>query len=415
MDKLFQKYLSRHSVSFPFEKDDSKKDIRVVIPVYLEEESIDLLLDSIHVAAKKCQMQIELIMVVNYSSDCSSDVKLRQQKLFDYLIGQSQEYTHFSISVIQAYDLIAKHAGVGWARKIGMDYAVSKYADEDNPGGIILSLDADCVVSSNYFTEVWKKFEEEILNGCTICFEHQSEGLNDSQKEAIFQYELHLRYYLQALRWTGHPHAFHTVGSSFAITAEAYVRAGGIPRKQAGEDFYFLQKVISLGSFSELNTTCVYPSSRISDRVPFGTGPTIAKLINDSDDYKTYNLQAFIDLKDLFIMRDKFYKIEQEAYLDLLSELSGRIRSYLLNSDFYADLTNVNNNCSSLNTFNKRFFEVFDAFRVVKYLNYVHEHFLEKTAVFDVSLDLLELLERDADDLMDTNDVLDYFRKWEKQ
>nr|WP_321405537.1 glycosyltransferase [uncultured Carboxylicivirga sp.] len=415
MDKLFQKYLSRHSVCIPLEKDDSKKDIRVVIPVYLEEEFIDILLDSMQVAAEKCLKKIELIMVVNYSSDCIQEVKLRQYKLFDYLIGQRHEYSDYSISVIQAYDLIAKHAGVGWARKIGMDYAVSKFADEDNPGGIILSLDADCVVCPNYFTEVWKKFEEEIINGCTICFEHQSEGLNDSQKEAIFQYELHLRYYLQALRWTGHPHAFHTVGSSFAVTAEAYVRAGGMPRKQAGEDFYFLQKVISLGRFSELNTTCVYPSSRMSDRVPFGTGPTIAKLINDSDDYKTYNLQAFIDLKDLFTIRDKFFKIEQDGYLDLLSELSGRIRSYLMNSDFYTDLTNVNNNCSSLNTFNKRFFEVFDAFRVVKYLNYVHEHFLEKTAVFDASLDLIELLERDADDLMDTNDVLDYFRKWEKE
>jgi len=36
---------------------------------------------------------------------------------------------------------------------------------------------------------------------------------------AIAAYELHLRYYVQALRYAGFPHAHHTVGSCLAVRA----------------------------------------------------------------------------------------------------------------------------------------------------------------------------------------------------
>ncbi|MBS2097881.1 glycosyltransferase family 2 protein [Carboxylicivirga linearis] len=414
MNKLFQKYLSKHEVYNSSEQDLDKKDIRVVIPVFLEQDYIDSLLESIVISATKCDVAIQLVLVVNYAEGSSPEVMESQHRMYNYLLKKKEEYScYFSIAVIQAYNLKKKHAGAGWARKIGMDYAVFRYNEEQNPKGIILSLDADCKVKSDYFNAVWKKFNEEPINGFTIQFQHEMVGVNEIQKEAILQYELHLRYYLKALRWAGHPYAFHTVGSCFAVTAEAYVRAGGMPRKQAGEDFYFLQKVIPLGRFKELNNTCVYPSSRISNRVPFGTGPTVSKLMKNQNDYLTYNLQAFVDLKEMLDEKEKFFKVDEEQYADLINNLSGRIRSFLLNSNFYQELSNINNNCASLDAFKKRFFEVFDAFKVVKYLNYVHVHFLEKIAVFDAALDLIDLQEKESDDLMDTLDLLTYYRKWE--
>ena len=99
---------------------------------------------------------------------------------------------------------------------------------------------------------------------------------------AIALYELHLRYYLHSVRSTGYPHAFHTVGSAFAVRADIYCQEGGMNRRQGGEDFYFIQKVAQRGSWSECNETCVYPSPRPSDRVPFGTGPAVARLIDRS-------------------------------------------------------------------------------------------------------------------------------------
>jgi len=40
-------------------------------------------------------------------------------------------------------------------------------------------------------------------------------------------------------------------------------------RKQAGEDFYFIQKLMPLGGYFALNSTAIYPSPRESSRVPF--------------------------------------------------------------------------------------------------------------------------------------------------
>ena len=63
--------------------------------------------------------------------------------------------------------------------------------------------------------------------GCTIYFEHPIEGDEYPPEvyDAIIQYELYLRYYLQALRYTGYPYATHTVGSCFAVKASVYAKA----------------------------------------------------------------------------------------------------------------------------------------------------------------------------------------------
>src|SRR5213594_3575687 len=97
-------------------------------------------------------------------------------------------------------------------------------------------------------------------------------GLLDPKvAEAIAAYELHLRYYVRALRYAGFPYAHHTIGSCMAVRADVYKKQGGMNKRQAGEDFYFLQKIIPLGHFTDLTETKVIPSSRPSDRVPFGT------------------------------------------------------------------------------------------------------------------------------------------------
>ena len=128
---------------------------------------------------------------------------------------------------------------------------------------------------TNYFTAI-----ESVLDtfpntrGINIYFEHPVSGTEypETVYRGIILYEMHLRYVNLMTRFTGFPHAYHTVGSCFGVRAESYAREGGMNRKKAGEDFYFLHKIIPLGEFREINSTCVIPSPRESDRVPFGTG-----------------------------------------------------------------------------------------------------------------------------------------------
>ena len=91
------------------------------------------------------------------------------------------------------------------------------------------------------------------------------------------------------------------MGSAIGVKALPYIKAGGMNRRQAGEDFYFIQKLVPAGGYFSLNSTVVYPSPRPSFRVPFGTGASITKL-TESDEplLLTYNILAFKELKIFF-------------------------------------------------------------------------------------------------------------------
>jgi hypothetical protein len=142
---------------------------------------------------------------------------------------------------------------------------------------VIACFDADCTCDPNYLAATENFFQSQpSAPGASIYFEHPLDGEN---REPIALYELHLRYYVEALRYAGFPHAYHTIGSSMAARADPYFKQGGMNKRKAGEDFYFLHKIIPLGGFGEINDTRVIPSPRASHRVPFGTGRAPAPLV----------------------------------------------------------------------------------------------------------------------------------------
>jgi len=389
---LFEKYIRRHNITDRI-GDGGAGDvgITVVIPAYLEKDYISACLDSL-VRTKEVSTGIEVIVMVNAPEDAAPEILSEQEETFLKIKEEFPVERHSRIRIIpvKEFDIAKKHFGAGHARKTGMDQAVLRYFTADNPNGVIVSLDADCVVAPDYFEEIEKYFSVDRNKGCSIYFEHPLKGEMDARVyDAVTQYELHLRYYKTALGRTGFPYAFHTVGSAFAVRASAYVKAGGMPRKQAGEDFYLIQKVVQTGGYGELNTTCVYPSARPSTRVPFGTGPAVKKLIGDDAAYKTFNLQAFSDLKKLFDRSSSLFGISKNEFDAFLKKMPESISDFLTRDDFYDSLEHLNNNCSSQKVFNKRFFEMFNAFKVVKYLNFVHERYYQKIPVTDAALFLL--------------------------
>ncbi len=66
-------------------------------------------------------------------------------------------------------------------------------------------------------------------------------------------YELSLRYYVAGMKFARSPYAFHTIGSSMAVSPVHYARVRGFPKREAGEDFYLLNKLAKLGSVLELD------------------------------------------------------------------------------------------------------------------------------------------------------------------
>ncbi|HNR43114.1 MAG TPA: hypothetical protein PKL65_12850 [Bacteroidales bacterium] len=391
--------------------------IIVVVPS-CNEPSITNLLDSLASCAEPA-CATEVIIVVNSPAGAGPDVRNAN-------IATLNETAEWKIrnprSFLKLYTIDADTSqfckwGVGMARKAGMDEALRRFDELERPDGIILNIDADCTVENNYFTEVYGGIPAGgNRSACSIYFEHPLEGKEFPQAvyRAIAQYELHLRYYYQGLCFAGFPNVHHTVGSAIAVKAMAYLKSGGMNRRMAGEDFYFIQKLVSAGGYFNLNSTTVYPSPRPSARVPFGTGPTIFRLAeSNSGELMTYNTDAFRELRAFFCMTDSFYNTSNNENHYLYNELPESVRLFIEIEEWNRAICEIKGNTASLKSFRKRFYDWFNMFRIVKYMNFAHEDIMKKKPVVESAL---ELLNESGHDFYSGDPValLNFYRSLEK-
>jgi hypothetical protein len=358
---------------------DFKADAVVVIPCF-NEPALNITLTDI---LEKSTTEEKLLVVVVINSSVLTSESIVEKNRQTYLRTQEFAFVNSTPSVkivpIIVEGLPRKHAGVGLARKIGMDLAIDYFLRIDNPEGIIISLDADCTISGNYFPNIINTFKtDKKISVVILNFDHRVEEGDLLLERAIRQYESYIRYFENALKCTGFPYYYHTIGSAFAVSADAYVQVGGMGRQQGGEDFYFLQKVFQMGSVKELPDVFVYPLARYSDRIPFGTGPALRKIIEDPENEMTvYSVDSFIILKTLFDMKDTFFRQSEEFIQSNIGQMHPSIKDFLIETHFVEDINDCNSNSATLVTFQKRFFHHFNAFKVIKFLNYVHPKYFE--------------------------------------
>jgi glycosyltransferase involved in cell wall biosynthesis len=377
------------------EAPDQNTGIIVVVPAYNEPE-ITSLLDSI-ADCDVPECRVEVIVVVNAPDDTTPENIENNRKSLKNIESWKKKNPQkfFRLFAFNVEQFSVAGWGVGLARKTGMDEAVRRFNIIDKPDGVILNLDADCTVEKNYFITICNEvLKSREISACSIYFEHPLTGNNypETIYRYITYYELHLRYYFQALEYTGFPYVFHTVGSAMAVKALPYVKAGGMNRRQGGEDFYFIQKLVPLGGYINLNSTTVYPSPRTSFRVPFGTGASIRKLSDEkSSTLMTYNILAFKELRTFFGQIESFYKNTPGKADEIFNLIPPGLEMFLDKKEFIDRMNEIRNNTSGMESFQKRFFGWFNMFRVVKYLNYVHLEFYEKKPVGISALELLEM------------------------
>jgi hypothetical protein len=319
---------------------------------------------------------VEVIVVLNLPENADPEDYAKSLKSADEIRLWMQRHSRpeFRFILIEDLKMPARDAGVGLARKTGMDQALYRFNCLNNPAGFILSYDADTLCKDNYFTSIESVLDKfPNTRGINIYFEHPTAGKDypETIYLGIVLYEMHLRYLNLMTRFTGFPHAYHTVGSCFGVKAESYAREGGMNRKKAGEDFYFLHKIIPLGEFREVNTTCLFPSPRESDRVPFGTGAAMLKYVaSDKSTLLTYSPECFYDLKNLFNCVPGLFPLSDEATTASLNLFDGPLKGFLKSIMAIDAIREIRANSGSLPTFVNRFYRWFDAFRIIKFLNH---------------------------------------------
>ncbi|HDZ40494.1 MAG TPA: glycosyltransferase family 2 protein [Bacteroidetes bacterium] len=414
---LIPDYLANKTLSDELFADTPERDtgIIVIIPAF-DEPGIISALESLR-QCKRPPCKVELIVLVNAPGQADK-AQIEQNKITCSELSDWGRRNNDNFFKLLFHDTGLRDGrwGVGMARKMAMDEALRRFCYLDNLSGVIVSLDADCLVSDNYFREIYEElYMRSDRKACSIYFEHPLSGaLPAGIYDAIARYELHLRYYFQALKYAGFPWVFHTLGSAIAVKAEAYARAGGMSKRQGAEDFYFIQKMIPAGGYFNLSTATVMPSPRISGRVPFGTGPMMAKLAKADNEYLTYNISGFDYLKELFDKLMAFYESGSKTEGKIYCSLHESLRKFLEINDWSNKIVEIRNNTSSPASFKKRFFNWFNMFRLVKYLNFTHtERYLDKIPVQEAAALLLEKTGRNiAND--DVSDLLRIFREMER-
>jgi hypothetical protein len=396
------------------------KDLRfvVVIPCYYENNLIHSL-SSLYDCYKP-QSTVEIIVVINSSLNDSSKIKQHNLKTLkqagEWIKGHQD--SKFQYHLIYVPDLPPKFAGAGLARKIGMDEAVSRFDTVQNKSGIIISFDADSICDNNYFIEIEKSFNKyPDADGCSIYFEHPLSGNDFAEPvyRAICLYELHLRYYVQSLRVISFPYAYHTVGSCFAVKALAYVRQGGMNKRKAGEDFYFLHKIIPLGRFIDINTTCVIPSPRPSGRVPFGTGSAVSRfLTKEGSSLMTYNPSSFEALKRLLEVYPHFFKTTAAGSEKIIRQLPMPVKDFLHQIRAAGKIDEINRNCNNTGSFSRRFLAWFNAFTVLRFLNHCSRKYYQDVNIIDAANALLRKLRLTSNEIANSRELLDLLRKYER-
>ena len=407
MNTYFKRYAYRNRLFS--DKPDKSLRISIVIPCFKEPDLIATLqsLNNCHPIHG-----VEVIVIVNEAEDCNPEISQQNQLTLGELTSW-REKEKLNFNLLSHY-LIApiRDAGVGFARKVGMDEAARRFEAIGYPFGTICCFDADTTCEANYLKVINKNFnQKKKAYGGVVNYEH-SFPIQSFEREGIIQYELHLRYYENALAQIKYPYSSQTVGSTIVIRSDIYQKMGGMNKKKAGEDFYFLHRVMPLGNFININETTVYPSPRISDRVAFGTGKAMQKWkARCSNNLSTYAFNSFADLGIFFSYTNTFYKADSTEYQRLMHIIPEAVRAFLMSISFATELGRLQKNSRDSASFIKNWYTFFDGFRVLKYIHYARDNFYKDQPVVGESTTLANLLwTQEADGISQAEDLLTLYR-----
>ena len=348
----------------------------VVIPALAESERLLATLASLAANPPEMLHRFLVLVVVNHREDATILDKEDSHRTLALLADGPHDLAGLHLGWVDAAsagkEMPVKGGGVGLARKIGLDLALTRL-DWDDPGAapLLVCLDADTLVEPSYLPSIVRHFARSDAGGAAIPFRHQP-GRSPGEQHAIERYELFLRHYLLGLKIAGSPYAFHTVGSAMACTAAAYVKAGGMNTRTAGEDFYFLQHLYRTVGVARVHGTTVYPSPRRSHRVPFGTGRSVSRWLDgDAEAITFYRPECFALLGDWLTLVAQGTALTSAELIQAAQAASPHLAEYLGLVRFTETWDGLRRNNPDPDRFTAAFHGWFDGLKTMKLIHHL--------------------------------------------
>jgi hypothetical protein len=372
----------------------------VVIPAIEEYENLLRLLKSISEIGNEYVEESLFLFVINNSGSADKKIKSNNERTIQYLRGLKEEifFSHkINIGFIDASshgnELPEKDVGVGLARKTGMDLALKLFDYENNRKKILICLDADCIVEKDYLKAIVKEVNEKDIEAGYVQYEHKL-PCEEIEKHAIVCYEIFLRYYTLGLEYAGSPFSFAAIGSTMFCDAESYCRIGGMNKRKAAEDFYFLEKLAKITNIQKVDSSRVYPSSRKSWRVPFGTGQRINRFIAKThEEYLLYDSQIFIVLKQWLGVFYSEKVLSGSEYLKEAETINPFLSSFLKMNSFSESWDKILRNSKTGEQIQKQKTMWMDGFKTLKLVHYLRDVAFPQINMFDALDKIFSMME----------------------
>jgi hypothetical protein len=137
--------------------------------------------------------------------------------------------------------------------------------------------------------------------------------------------------------------------------------------RKAAEDFYFLQKLAKIDGVGSLTGTTVFPESRVSSRVPFGTGRSMARMLDgDTRAVLFYPAAAFRMLAEWLRTADQQLSGDAGQLLMNAEKISPVLSDYLEKSDWLTVWPRLQSTHQDPGRRKRAFHSWFDGFRTMR-------------------------------------------------
>ena len=341
-------------------------DFLITIPCYDEYDYIFKTLDSINCQDINILKNTLVSVAINNSMNENKSIIANNQKTYQKLLNNKY---NFELIVIDAFSknksLESKISGVGMARKICVDLMISNLKSNS----IICFIDADTILSEKYLSKIKSSYNKNNWSAATVNFLHQED--EPKTKKLIREYEKILKVTSSNIKECGSPYSYVSLGSTMICTCSAYISVGGMNKRAAGEDFYFLQELEKFCGVQQINDILVHPSSRYLSRLYMGTSMRLQKSLN-----RELNLSTLYFSESSFKILRKWIKLallsdkrDYNALVRDIKKIDLELLSFLHKINFKKAWNSIVS-APSYNHFSKQFHRWFDALSVFKLLKF---------------------------------------------
>ncbi len=136
-------------------------------------------------------------------------------------------------------------------------------------------------------------------------------------------------------------------------------------------------------------------------------------LENPGNEIQTYQLESFFPLQMLFGKMQSLSQLDVGQIDCFIDSMPAPLKLFLKQNNATEKIYSISRNTASPGSFRKRFFLWFDAFLMLKYLNFVHNRFFKRQPVKHEAIRLAGIIGLRVDERWPVEKILVKYRELE--